>query len=230
MGLISLISEKRQDLIERRVGPHLDDGEEIVHWVRASRVGERGEGFIFLTKRRFLIHWTGKDDGHCMAYWDDIDTWGLATEVPGGPVLGVQTGGETWYAQIGASTKNMAEEARGFIRRFNDLAPPPDRQFEDHRDIGHFETEGDVAVDKVKMSPAQMARRVGITTLGAALVVAAIIIIPLPGPWSFVLSIAGLAVLSREYDWAKDLLEWTKEKYQLAKEKLAERRGRAPER
>lgn len=231
MGLISLISEKRQELIERRVAPHLDEGEKIILWVRSRRVNERGEGFIFLTERRLLMVWTGKDDGHCIALWEDIDTWGLATEVPGGPVLGVETGGDTWYAQIAASTHNMAKDARDFIKRFDDLAPDPARRFLDHQGIGRFETEGDVEVDRVKLSLAQMLRRVGISALGAALVITAIVIIPLPGPWSFVLSIAGLAVLAQEYDWAKDLLEWTKEKYQQAKEKLSQRkRNRAPER
>lgn len=231
MGFVSLISDKRQELIERRASPHLEPGEDIVLWVRSRRVGEKGEGFIFLTERRVIMHWTGKDDGHCIASWDEIDTWGLATEVPGGPVIGIETRGENWYAQIAASTSNMAEDARDFIRRFNELAPPPRRRFKDTDDIGRFETEGDVEVDMVKQSVPQMVRRLALTTLGAALIVAAILIVPLPGPWSFVLSIAGLAVLSREYDWAKDLLEWTKEKYQLAREKLTERkRGRASER
>ena len=228
MGLISYISEKRQDLIERRVRPHLDDDEEILMWVRSRRVGERGEGFIFLTERRVVMHWTGADDGLCIANWDQVDTWGLATEVSGGPVIGLEKGMDTWYAQIVASTKNMAENAHDFIKRFNDLAPDPKRTFRDKGNIGDFKTEGDVEVDMVKHSVPQMLRRVGITALGAALVIAAIVIIPLPGPWSFILSIAGLAVLSKEYDWAKDLLEWTKEKYQLAKEKLSRRRGRAP--
>lgn len=231
MGLVSLISDKRQELIERRAGPHLETGEDIVLWVRSRRVGEKGEGFIFLTEQRVIMHWTGKDEGHCVARWNEIDTWGLATEVPGGPVIGIETGGENWYAQIAASTSNMAEDARDFIRRFDELAPSPRRRFKDTNDIGRFETEGDVQVDMVRQSVPQMFRRLGLTTLGAALIVAAILIIPLPGPWSFVLSIAGLAVLSREYDWAKDLLEWTREKYQLAREKLAERkRGRASER
>ena len=228
MGLISLISEKRQDLIERRVRPHLDPDEEILLWVRSRRVNERGEGFIFLTDRRVVMHWTGSDDEMCSVRWDEVDTWGLATEVSGGPVIGLETGMDTWYAQIVASTQKMAENAHDFIQRFAELAPEPKRQFRDKGNIGKFVTEGDVRVDMVKHSVPQMLQRVGITALGAALVIGAVLIIPLPGPWSFILSIAGLAVLSREYDWAKDLLEWTKEKYQNAKEKLARRRGRAP--
>lgn len=229
MGLISLISHKRQELIERRVRPLLEPDEEILHWVRSRRVGERGEGFIFLTAQRVVMHWTGNEDGLCVAKWDEIDTWGLATEVPGGPVIGLEKGMDTWYAQIVASTKGMAKNAHEFIARFDELAPDPKRRFRDKGNIGRFDAEGGARVDPVKHSPPQMLRRVGITALGAALVIAAILIIPLPGPWSFVLSIAGLAVLSREYDWAKDLLEWTKEKYQSAKEKFAQRRGRAPE-
>ena len=231
MGFVSVISDKRQELIERRASPHLEPGEEIVLWVRSRRVNEKGEGFIFLTERRVIMHWTGNDDGHCIARWDEIDSWGLATDLPGGPVIGIETGHENWYAQIAASKSNMAEDARLFIKKINELAPSPRRRFKDTNDIGRFETDGDVEIDMVKHSVSQMVRRLALTALGAALVIAAVLIIPLPGPWSFVLSIAGLAVLSREYDWAKDLLEWTREKYQQARGKLMDRkRGRASER
>jgi hypothetical protein len=53
---------------------------------------------------------------------------------------------------------------------------------------------------------------VGLTLIGIALIVIAVLIGFLPGPWSIPLVIAGLAVLAREYDWAKDLLEWFKDK------------------
>jgi uncharacterized protein (TIGR02611 family) len=225
MGLLGFISEKREELIERHAQPYMDEGEEVLHWVRCAKVGERGEGFIFLTPLRLVIFWTGKKDGHCSARWDEITTWGQANDVKGGPILGVEVDGDVWYAQVYASTRNMAGEARRFIQEFGALAPWPKHPFVGGEGLGTFQTEGDVEVDLVRKTPAEMAKRAAITFVGAALVIGAILVIPLPGPWSFLISIGGLAILSQEYDWAKDLLEWTKERFQMVKAKIAERKS-----
>ena len=224
MGLVSLISEKREELIKRSSEAYLDEDEEVLHWVRCSKVGEKGEGFIYLTPKRLIIHWTGKDDGHCAARWGEITTWGLANDKKGGPILGLEVDGDVWYAQVHASTRNMAEEAHRFIQHFDSLAPWPKHPFKGGEGLGHFETEGDVEVGLVRKTPTEMVKRVVITVVGVAIVVGAVLVIPLPGPWSFLLTIGGLAILSQEYDWAKDLLEWTKERFQMVKAKIAERK------
>jgi len=224
MGLISYVSRKRRELIERQAVPHLTGGEEVAHWVRCSKVNERGEGFAYLTPKRLIISWTGKEDGHCVAKWSEITTWGLANDVKGGPILGVQVDGETWYAQIQATTRNMAEVARRFIQEVDKLAPETTKKFVGGVGLGTFETEGDVEVDQVRKTPAEMAKRIAITIVGVTLIIAAALIIPLPGPWSFFVVIAGLAILSSEYDWAKDLLEWTKERFQKVREKMGQRK------
>lgn len=48
------------------------------------------------------------------------------------------------------------------------------------------------------------ARLVAVTTVGVALLIAGVILIPLPGPGLLVI-LAGLAVLSVEYHWARRL-------------------------
>jgi len=63
-----------------------------------------------------------------------------------------------------------------------------------------------------------------VTVIGVVLVVGGILITPLPGPWSLPIVLGGLAVLSREYDWAKDTLEWVKQRYQDVKNRI---KGRA---
>lgn len=224
MGLVSLISEKREELIKRPAEPYLDADEEVLHWVRCSKVEERGEGFIYLTPQRLIITWTGRNDGHHVARWAEITTWGLANDKKGGPILGLEVGGETWYAQVHASTHNMAAAAHLFIQRLGSLAPCPKHPFHGGEDLGTFETEGHVEVDLVRKTPAEMIKRVAITVVGIAMIIGAVLVIPLPGPWSFLITIAGLAILSREYDWAKDLLEWTRERFQTVKQKIADRK------
>ncbi len=70
-----------------------------------------------------------------------------------------------------------------------------------------------------------MTRRILVTIGGVVMIVVAMLIIPLPGPWSILLTIAGLALLSSEYDWAQDILVWVKKKYEAAKEKIAQRKN-----
>lgn len=61
----------------------------------------------------------------------------------------------------------------------------------------------------------QLVWRVVATTLGVAIVLAGIALLPLPGPgWAIIF--LGLAVLATEYAWAHRLLRFTKEKAQGA--------------
>ena len=59
------------------------------------------------------------------------------------------------------------------------------------------------------------------------LVVLGIALIPLPGPFSIPLMVAGLAVLATEYVWAEKMLDTVKDKTQqaadLAKRKIFRR-------
>jgi hypothetical protein len=43
------------------------------------------------------------------------------------------------------------------------------------------------------------------------------------------LIIGGLAILASEYDWAEDIMNWTKEKTRRAKERLKARRRTSKE-
>lgn len=57
----------------------------------------------------------------------------------------------------------------------------------------------------------RVARLVAVTLVGGALVVAGIVLIPLPGPGSLLI-IAGLVVLSLEYHWARRLRDEVRER------------------
>jgi uncharacterized protein (TIGR02611 family) len=55
-------------------------------------------------------------------------------------------------------------------------------------------------------------KRIVIFVVGVALVLLGILLIPLPGPFSIPLMIAGLAVLATEYVWAEKVLDTVKDK------------------
>ena len=59
-------------------------------------------------------------------------------------------------------------------------------------------------------------KRIVIFVVGVALVLLGIVLIPLPGPFSIPLMIAGLAVLATEYVWAEKVLDTVKDKAKQA--------------
>ena len=68
--------------------------------------------------------------------------------------------------------------------------------------------------------------------VGVALVVLGIALIPLPGPFSIPLMVAGLAVLATEFVWAERMLDTvkdrTKQATDLAKRTIFRRRQKDP--
>jgi uncharacterized protein (TIGR02611 family) len=60
-------------------------------------------------------------------------------------------------------------------------------------------------------------RRIGITIAGFVLLIVAAIIIPVPGPWSILLSIVALSILATEYVWAQRMLRFARQKAEQAK-------------
>lgn len=59
-------------------------------------------------------------------------------------------------------------------------------------------------------------KRIAVLVIGVALVLLGIALIPLPGPFSIPLMVAGLAVLATEYVWAERMLDTVKDKAQRA--------------
>ena len=222
------IAEQREKLIVAHADDHLPDGEEIQHWVRVSRVGARGDGFIFLTPNRVIVHLSGSDEDNGGFEWGELEAWGVAPDVRGGPVLALETEDGRCVVQLRAQTTAMARDVTTFIEQFGGLAPMPSRPVQSGQHVGEFEPHTSVDVQPHKLSIGGKARRIIITIVGAALIIFALLIIPLPGPWSILISIGGFAILATEYDWAKDALEWFRKKYEQAKKKIQSRRQKKP--
>ena len=224
--MLRRIAEQRQRVILAQAARYLDPGEEVVHWVRAKQVDGRAEGFVFLTPRRCIIHWTGKGEASPGDFpWEGITAWGVRSDVHGGPVLAVQNADESCFVQLRATTPAMAEDVAGFVKGFADRAPWPRETIVPPQHLeGPFEATAAPEVLEHRRSITEHTRRILVTVLGVALIVGAIVIIPLPGPWSFVVTIAGLAILASEYDWARDALAWSKERYKAMSNKIKARR------
>lgn len=217
------ISEQRESLILAQAAPYLDAGERVVRWVRGRRVGGRGEGFVFITPKRVIVHWTGRADAPGSFEWTDIKGWGVVQDAKGGPILGIEVSGMTCTVQLRSTTKVMAERVSDFVEEFSAHVPFAREPMNLDSPHGPFEATGQVEVPPHHWSTADKAKRIGITVLGATLVLGGVLLTPLPGPWSFPIVIAGLAVLAQEYDWAKDAREWVREKSRAVAKKFKRR-------
>lgn len=67
-------------------------------------------------------------------------------------------------------------------------------------------------------------KRIAVTVVGFVLLIVAALIIPVPGPWSILLSIIALSILASEYVWARRLLAFAKRKTEQVKGSMLQRR------
>ena len=72
---------------------------------------------------------------------------------------------------------------------------------------------------------ARHAWRVVVLVVGLALVAAGLVMLVTPGP-GIAAIIAGLALLSTEFDWAKRLLNWVCGRFSAARDEFRRRAGR----
>lgn len=214
------ISEQRESLILAQAEPYLEEDERVLEWVRGRRVGQKGEGFVFLTPKRVIVHWTGRSDAPGSFEWTSITGWGVVQEAKGGPILGIECGDVTATVQLRSITKAMGDRVAEFVEDFSNHVPFAREPMNLDSPLGPFEPVGSVTVPAHHFSTAEKMKRVGITVLGATLVLGGVLLTPLPGPWSFPIVIAGLAVLAQEYDWAKDATEWVRAKSKAVAKKF----------
>lgn len=226
MPVIRALSEQRRRHIAAQADPYLQDGEEIRHWVRVRREQGRGEGFSFVTETKWIVAWTGRRDGHKSLSWQDIAAWGVDESSVGEPLLAVEsTDGEVLRVRLPVQTTGAAERVSQFLRDFSEHAPPTPRTPAGYPSAVTPEEAFDVRV--TRRSVAGHTRRILVTILGILLVVGGLAITWIPGPWSLPIVLAGLAVLSSEYDWAKDLRSWAREKYEKTRDRWRARRAQS---
>ncbi len=225
MGVARFVTEQRDKQIVAQARPYLDDGEEVVGWARAHEFEGRRRGYVFLTDQRLVVHWTDGRNRIMHFPWGDIDSWGVSDREKGSPVVGIETAKDVVLFELRVSSTRSIGRVKGFLRRLARMAPQPRTDLQAARKRGQFLPRDEVEVSVRKRSVAGHTKRIVVTVIGLAILLIGITIVPLPGPWSAPLIIGGLAILASEYDWAEDIMNWSKEKTRRARDRLKARRA-----
>ena len=103
-------------------------------------------------------------------------------------------------------------DASAVVEAFPASYPGADRRWHDHPTLVPFKAIG--------LFIRKSGKRIAITALGFFLLIVAVVIIPVPGPWSILLAIGALSILASEYVWAERLLRAARQKAEQARDKL----------
>lgn len=226
MGLLQKISDYRERQILERAEPCLDPGELVTHWVRVRDPGRRGNGVVYLTDRRSIFYWSGRASEPSDVPWEQVRSWGLDRGPTRGPVLGIETADATRFVQILVGTDGMVAKANSFLERFGALAPAPLGPLTESSHPETYKADPALRVAKEKKSITSHTRRVVVTIIGVLLLGVGLVLLVVPGPGILVV-LAGLAVLGSEYDWAQDILSWSRQRIRRTREKLKARSSSA---
>ncbi|MDQ3986324.1 MAG: PGPGW domain-containing protein [Actinomycetota bacterium] len=221
---MSRLDEQRNRQAVARARHLLNEGEEVQHWVRVRHAEERGEGFAYVTDRQLIVRW-GHTDGQIFE-WDEVEAWGVETGATGGPVLFIESRREQATVQMPAHSREGADKATHFLRGVTERAPKPRRPLSRER-FHHSPPEGEVTVSRERRSAWGLTKRIVVTVLGVALILFGLVFGWLPILPGILPILAGLALLATEYDWAKDVSEWMKDRYHDAKKKVKQRKTQA---
>lgn len=224
MGIAERFDDQRNRTALNKVQSHLDEGEEIHHWVRVRHADSRKEGFAYVTDHRLLVRWQGRAaEGHQEFRWEQVEAWGIEADASGGPVLCVESDENDTTIQMPARSRGVAERVSTFLHHFARRAPKPERALR-QPDRDNFMPHESVQVHRERRTALGQTKRIVVTVLGIALILFGVALgwLPLLPFWLPV--IAGLALLASEYDWAKDVSDFFKDKYEDARDKIKARR------
>lgn len=221
-GLLSRLADARERQVLSHAREVLDPSDEVLGWLRVRHPDHRGRGFIYLTSRCYVVYWSGKGSTLEAIPLKDILAWGVDRASDKGPVLGIETDSVTTFVEMIVGTDGMVTKVNEFLETFARYAPAPREQLKNSSHPSDYEAKSGIKVQKERKTVAGHTRRVGFTVAGVVILLAGIVLLFIPGP-GILVSLLGLSILAREYDWAEDLMHWAKARYRTVADRLKER-------
>ena len=222
---MSRIRRFRERLALGPVVRYLDGDDEIVAWTHASLPDIRAPGILVVTKHYCLLHVATSQIPDIATPLSQLSGFALNRRNP--EVVRVRLSGEGHEVDVELSLTNRVR-SRSLGRVLSALSRQQIAGPES------FNPELTSPVPPMVRSMRHHARRVWVTVLGVlVLLVSAAFATPfVPGPGALT-AVAGIAILAREYEWARDLHVWASRQADRfmawLRRRLTRRRGPAVE-
>lgn len=214
----------RQGLLRLRermvLGPlcgHLQAAETINAWAHVVDATGRG-GVLTVTEQRCLVHCGPPGSEPVTITATELDAWRLDSVHATVVELALETPPERVVFQLPLTTHGQARKASEVLRELASW------------DLGIEQVQPPVLTSS-RLGLRGHVRRVVVTIVGVVLVLLSALFaspfFPGPGALTFLLA---LALLAREYDWARDVHVWTRRRFEQLWAWLQQRREQRRER
>jgi hypothetical protein len=209
------VARYRERLVLGHVRRSLEHDERVLAWAHARVPDVRSPGVLLITERRCLLHLASREvDDHTTA-WVGLRTWYLEHPARSRVRLGLVTDAGEAVTELSLSSPARATSASRLLAAIAECTDLP------CEDGGQAQDQDPAApllrrrrrrpplLTAAPRGPRDHARRIGVTLAGiVVLIVSALFASPfVPGPGALT-AVAGIAILAREYEWARDLHVW----------------------
>jgi uncharacterized protein (TIGR02611 family) len=197
---MSVLRQFRERLVLGAVVDYLDGDEHILAWTHANVPEIRAPGILVVTNHHCMLHVATSEIPDITTRLSELSGFTLNRRNP--EIVRVRLSGDEHEVNVELSLTNRVR-SRSVGRVLSALAR--------HQVAGpaSFDPELTSPVPPMVRSARHHARRVWVTVLGVlVLLLSAVFASPfVPGPGALT-AVAGIAILAREYEWARDLHVW----------------------
>jgi uncharacterized protein (TIGR02611 family) len=198
----------RERLVLGHVRSTLADDERILSWAHAKLPGVRAPGVILVTDRRCVLHAASAQIDDRASAWIALQGWELHQITHSRAKLTLTTDEGAAISELSLTSRARAERASKLLAAISECT-----------DLPCTRTSGPARRRRVRRRPPELkaaprgprehARRAVITVVGVlGLLLSAVFATPfVPGPGALT-AVASIAILAREYEWARDLHVW----------------------
>jgi uncharacterized protein (TIGR02611 family) len=212
------IARVRERMVLGQVRPLLEGDERVIVWAHVHAPEGDHPGLLSMTTQRCMVHWSPKDEATASFRWAELTAWEVSTATDDGVLMSLTAGRQELQMRLPLTTTSRAGKATRVVEHVARHAP---------RDAAATGPDLAGPLAAARRGWRGHARRVAVTVVGLLVVLLSVLFaspfVPGPGALTF---LAGLAILAREYDWARDVHLWVKRKFDRLWNWLRERRER----
>jgi uncharacterized protein (TIGR02611 family) len=194
------VGRLRERLVLGELRTHLAPDEQVVSWAHAQVPGVRAPAVLVVTDQRCLVHIASVRSPDTHAPLGSLVRFDLDQDSPDRVRVRLNGAGEELVVELSLATR---ARSRAVGRVLSSLT---------RRNIGAPETFDPSKTSPLPPVPRGMkdhARRVWVTVVGVAVLLLSLAFASpfVPGPGALT-AVAGIAILAREYEWARDVHVW----------------------